>query len=119
MSPMLHRHVPYGAGRDRNAGQPAASAMHRRRRRLVLAALLPGILQLVLSGGPAAAATEPSSAAQPAATEVVVATVARKEVTQSLTFTGRVEAIDKVDLRARVDGYLEKRLFTEGQTVNK
>ncbi len=28
---------------------------------------------------------------------------------------GRVEAIDKVDLRARVDGFLEKKLFTEGQ----
>ena len=30
-------------------------------------------------------------------------------------FTGRVEAIDKVDLRARVDGFLEKRLFDGGR----
>src|SRR5689334_13503509 len=48
---------------------------------------------------------------------VVVAAAARKELTPSLTFTGRVEAIDKVDLRARVDGYLEKRQFTEGGEV--
>ena len=32
-------------------------------------------------------------------------------------FTGRVEAKDKVDLRARVEGFLEKRLFEEGQDV--
>ena len=34
-------------------------------------------------------------------------------------FTGRVEAGDKVDLRARVDGFLEKRLFNEGADVKE
>ena len=34
-----------------------------------------------------------------------------------MIFTGRVEATAKVDLRARVDGFLEKRLFTEGADV--
>ena len=29
-------------------------------------------------------------------------------------FTGRIEAKDKVDLRARVEGFLEQRLFEEG-----
>ena len=48
---------------------------------------------------------------------VIVAAAARKELTPTLTFTGRVEAIEKVELRARVDGYLEKRLFTEGGEV--
>lgn len=122
MSPLLQIRKLYGvAGRNRTA--PAASSAKRRLRRchrLALAAVaLPGVFWLALSGEPASAATEPASTAQPAPTEVVVATVAQKEVTQSLTFTGRVEAIDKVDLRARVDGYLEKRVFTEGQMVNK
>jgi membrane fusion protein, multidrug efflux system len=38
-------------------------------------------------------------------------------VTPSATFTGRIEAIDRVDLRARVEGYLETRQFSEGGEV--
>ncbi|MFQ0814642.1 efflux transporter periplasmic adaptor subunit, partial [Brucella anthropi] len=34
-----------------------------------------------------------------------------------LSFVGRVEATDSVDLMARVDGFLDKRAFTEGQMV--
>src|SRR5690606_38747770 len=33
-------------------------------------------------------------------------------------FVGRVQAINRVDLVARVVGFLEKRLFTEGAEVN-
>lgn len=40
------------------------------------------------------------------------------EVTQTATFVGRVQAIDRVDLVARVTGFLEKRLFTEGREVD-
>jgi len=32
-------------------------------------------------------------------------------------FTGRVEAVQRVDLRARITGYLQERRFTEGQEV--
>lgn len=39
------------------------------------------------------------------------------EITPSSSFTGRVEAVDKVDLRARVQGFIEKRLFEEGSDV--
>lgn len=48
---------------------------------------------------------------------VTVAAAVRKEVRPSMTFTGRVQAIDKVDLRARVPGYLEKQLFQDGSQV--
>ncbi|KQV20808.1 hypothetical protein ASC97_28655 [Rhizobium sp. Root1203] len=48
---------------------------------------------------------------------VTVVAVVEKDIRPSISFTGRVEAIDKVDLRARVDGFLEKKLFTEGQDV--
>lgn len=48
---------------------------------------------------------------------VSVVKVVEKDVRPSISFTGRVEAMDKVELRARVDGFLEKRLFTEGQDV--
>ena len=40
-----------------------------------------------------------------------------KGVSQSFEFVGRVKAIEKVELRARVEGFLEKVLFREGQDV--
>lgn len=60
-------------------------------------------------------AQQPRAAAPAPAVAVVAA--ARKNITPSATFTGRIEAIDRVDLRARVEGYLETRQFTEGGEV--
>lgn len=58
--------------------------------------------------------------AKPAATPAVSVTqVVEKDIRPSISFTGRVQAVDKVELRARVDGFLEKRLFTEGQDVKE
>ena len=42
-----------------------------------------------------------------------------EDIRPQYRFTGRIEAIYKVDLRARVDGFLEKRLFTEGADVKE
>ena len=42
-----------------------------------------------------------------------------EDIRPQYRFTGRVEAIYKVDLRARVDGFLEKRLFIEGADVKE
>jgi membrane fusion protein (multidrug efflux system) len=48
----------------------------------------------------------------------VVAVPARREaVEDEASFVGRIVAIDKVDLRARVPGFLKPRAFTEGQDV--
>ena len=59
--------------------------------------------------------TQQAPATPPA---VGVMTVASKPINPSTGFTGRVQAIDKVDLLARINGFLNKRLFTEGQEVN-
>jgi membrane fusion protein (multidrug efflux system) len=56
----------------------------------------------------------PAAAPPPA---VSVIEVAPQDVAPSAQFLGRVVAIDKVDLRARVQGFLEQRLFTEGDDV--
>jgi membrane fusion protein (multidrug efflux system) len=48
---------------------------------------------------------------------VGVITAEKRPVTESTEFVGRVEAIDRVDLRARVTGFLQERLFPEGQEV--
>jgi len=60
-----------------------------------------------------------SAAAVPAipAPAVGVRPVATKGVSQSFEFVGRIKATDKVELRARVEGFLEKVLFREGQDV--
>lgn len=50
---------------------------------------------------------------------VTVVKAVSEDIRPSLSFSGRVEAKDKVALRARVDGFLEKRLFTEGADVHK
>ncbi|QBG46015.1 efflux RND transporter periplasmic adaptor subunit [Verrucomicrobia bacterium S94] len=42
-----------------------------------------------------------------------------KDVTIFASFPGRVEASDKVDIRARVTGFLKSIEFTDGQRVNK
>jgi membrane fusion protein, multidrug efflux system len=52
----------------------------------------------------------------PAPNVTVVAAVS-EEIKPTVTFTGRVQAQDKVELRARIDGFLQKRLFEEGQDV--
>lgn len=64
------------------------------------------------------AARAPQAAtAPPPAPAVGVRLAAMKGVSQSFEFVGRVKAIEKVELRARVEGFLEKVLFREGQDV--
>lgn len=48
---------------------------------------------------------------------VTVQQVQQTELKDSAHFVGRVEAVAKVELLARVSGFLEKRLFTEGLSV--
>ncbi len=59
------------------------------------------------------------SAAMPPPPEVSVATVLSKPVRQWDDFTGRVTAVETVDLRPRVSGYVERVAYEEGQPVNK
>ena len=58
-----------------------------------------------------------STAAAQAAPAVGVRAVTKRGVSQSFEFVGRIKAIDKVEIRARVEGFLEKVLFREGQDV--
>ncbi len=60
-----------------------------------------------------------AAAAAPAtpAPAVGVRPVVTRGVSQSFEFVGRIKATDKVEIRARVEGFLEKVLFREGQDV--
>ncbi|RFB75672.1 efflux RND transporter periplasmic adaptor subunit [Methylovirgula sp. 4M-Z18] len=60
---------------------------------------------------------EQKPAAPTALAAVGVQSVETKGVSNSYNFVGRIKAINTVQLRARVEGYLENVLFTEGQDV--
>jgi membrane fusion protein, multidrug efflux system len=53
----------------------------------------------------------------PAALAVGVVKAQRTSITKTLTFVGRVEAVNRVEVRARVTGYLEEVLFKEGELI--
>ena len=55
----------------------------------------------------------------PPAVPVGVVAAERKPVTKALDFVGRVEAVDRVEVRARVTGYLEGVLFKEGDLIKE
>lgn len=74
------------------------------------------LLLLVACGQEGDKATE-AQARPPATPSVTVAKVERKPITDAAEFVGRIEAIDEVAIRARVQGFLERRLFDEGDTV--
>jgi len=41
----------------------------------------------------------------------------RRPVTESAEFTGRIEAVNRVDIRARITGFIQERAFQEGHEV--
>ena len=70
------------------------------------------LLLALLFGAPALAQFGPQG---PPAVGTVIAE--RRPVTESSEFVGRIEAVNRVDIRARVTGFLQERLFREGQEV--
>jgi membrane fusion protein, multidrug efflux system len=54
-------------------------------------------------------------------TTIPVGTVAAEQrpITRATDFVGRVEAIERVDIRARVTGFLQDVLFKDGSTIKK
>ena len=57
--------------------------------------------------------------APPKPPAVGVVAAVRKPVTQSSEYVGRIQAIERVNLIARVAAFLDARLFTEGAEVKK
>lgn len=55
----------------------------------------------------------------PQAVPVGVVTAERKPVAKSADFVGRVDAVDRVEVRARITGYLEQILFKEGDMIKQ
>jgi multidrug efflux system membrane fusion protein len=84
--------------------------------------------RLILAMGMATAAilnvgcsssAQPKSTASPAPVEVSVAEVICKQLGDSDEFTGRLEAVNSVEVRPRVSGYLQSVHFKEGAIVHQ
>jgi multidrug efflux system membrane fusion protein len=80
----------------------------------ILAALAAGAFYLRSSS-----ADTPPAAARPPATPVPVATVEQREVTLWDEFSGRLEAVERVDIRSRVAGAVQSVHFIEGALVKR
>src|ERR1700681_926632 len=96
-----------------SATQSAVSVRHRIRLGIA-AALVPGLCFAL-----AACARAPSEAPAAALPPVTVSYPVEREVTDYADFTARTAAVDSVELRARVSGYLDKVNFKEGALFKK
>ncbi len=74
------------------------------------------LLAAAVATGCSDSAAEGAAAPPPT---VSVAPVLQKEVSQWDAFSGRIEAVETVQLRPRVSGYIDKVNFVEGQEVRK
>ncbi|HEU5424898.1 MAG TPA: efflux RND transporter periplasmic adaptor subunit [Nitrolancea sp.] len=80
------------------------------------AAALAAVLTL---SGCAGDASAQHAAMPPPAPQVTVARVIARTVTDSETFSGRFSAVDHVDIRPRVSGYISSVNFVDGSVVHK
>src|SRR6185295_11711803 len=79
---------------------------------------LPLVGSLILSAA-LLTGCKPQAAPSAPAPQVNVAKVIERKVNDWDEFTGRIQAIDSVEIRPRVSGYIERVAFTEGGPVKK
>jgi membrane fusion protein (multidrug efflux system) len=75
--------------------------------------LIAGVLAI---GAPAVARAQPAASGPPT---VGVVAAAKRPITETNEFLGRIEAVNRVNVVARVTAFLEKRSFVEGAEVRK
>jgi multidrug efflux system membrane fusion protein len=87
-------------------------------RPMVAALGLAGLAAFSLSGcGPSA--SQAAAPAAPAGPPVSAATVVERSIGETQEFSGRLEAVERVDIRARVGGFITSVNFKPGSLVNK
>jgi RND family efflux transporter MFP subunit len=79
------------------------------------------LLCVLLAGGSllSACRQQQASAPPPPPPKVTVSQPVVREVTEWDEYTGRIEAVESVEVRARVSGYLQSVHFTDGAIVKK
>lgn len=81
--------------------------------------LLAVVMGLLVSSGITGCAKRSAAAVQTAPTPVTVSQPIKRNISDYADFTSRTAAVDSVEIRARVGGYLEKINFKEGMLVKK
>jgi len=76
-------------------------------------------VSLAAAGLLAACTRTAAQQAPPPPPQVTVATVIERDVTEWEEFTGRLQAVDSVEIRPRVSGYVSAVRFSEGAAVRK
>lgn len=87
------------------------------RRTLRIAAAL--LLPLSFLAGCDRAGGQPPAGAAPPPSPVSAATVVEKSIVETQEFSGRLEAVERVEIRPRVPGYITDVHFTPGALVKK
>jgi RND family efflux transporter MFP subunit len=114
---------------DSDSSQPRPTARGKRRGIvwgvvvLLAAAIAGGIWwqgqQSGATGGEGAAKQAQPGAGAPPAPPVTVANPIHKKIVEWDEYPGQFKAVDAIDVRARVSGYLEQIHFTDGQVVKQ
>src|SRR6516164_11307106 len=76
-------------------------------------------LMLTLLAVPTACSEAPQQRAAAPPHKVTVATPVKRSVVDQDEYVGRFVAVDSVEIRARVSGYLDRVHFTDGQMVKQ
>jgi multidrug efflux system membrane fusion protein len=106
---MVHRNTIYGT-RSREAFMSSSALAATAPRHFSMTSALAGAVAVLA----ATTAALPQQAPPPA---VTVAKPVVKDIVELDEFIGRFEAVDEVDIRARVSGYVDKISFTDGAIV--
>ena len=77
------------------------------------------VAAFITSAGLLAACGRGQQQAAPAAPKVTVATPAKRSIVDQDEYVGRFVAVDSVEIRAQVSGYLDKVHFQDGQMVKQ
>src|SRR5256885_15915204 len=97
-----------------DALQRRSPSLSKRGDRMKLVASLGLVLLLIAEGG-----CKKPAAPAPAPLPVNVLTVVEKEVNEWDEFTGRLEAVESVEIRPRVSGYITEIHFQAGAIIRK
>src|SRR3954465_15928448 len=89
-----------------------------RTRQIVLTGAL-GVVAVSLAALSLNSRADEKAPATPPLQAVTVAPVPEREISDWDEFTGRLEAVDQVEIRPRVSGYIKRVAFTEGTEVKK
>ncbi len=76
-------------------------------------------LAVVLLAAAVALPPHPASAQEPAATRVGTVLAEKQPINPAQEFVGRIEAVERVSVRARITGFLQEVLFKEGDSIKE